>query len=79
MKVTVNSLIMNFNTMNQTEKMDKWFKYLNEKLEDDIDKLLVYYINEFSKETDISELEDIDVFQTYYDVISDKFCNHIEG
>lgn len=75
----MNFMIIGFSIMNQTEKIDKWFQYLNEKIEDDIDKLLVYYINEFTKENNISELEDIDMFQTYYDIISDKFCNHIEG
>ena len=55
------------------------FNILNEKIVDDIDKLLVYYINEFTKENNISEIEDIDMFQTYYDINSDKFCNHIEG
>lgn len=75
----MNFMTIGFSIMNQTEKIDKWFQYLSEKIEDDIDKLLVYYINEFTKENNISELEDIDMFQTYYDVISDKFCNHIEG
>ena len=75
----MNFMTIGFSIMNQTEKIDKWFQYLSEKIEDDIDKLLVYYINEFTKENNISEIEDIDMFQTYYDIISDKFCNHIEG
>lgn len=60
--------------MTQTDKIDKWFEFLDKRIEDDIDKLMTSYVEEYSKQIDITELSSIDMFQTYYDIIVSKYC-----
>ena len=60
--------------MTQTDKIDKWFEFLDKRIEDDIDKLMTPYVEEYSKQIDITELSSIDMFQTYYDIIVSKYC-----
>ena len=60
--------------MDITVKMDGWFDFVNQRIEDDIDRLLFQYVEEYSKQTDISDLSSIDLFQTYYDTLVDKYC-----
>lgn len=61
--------------MTQTEKMDNWFDFVNQRIEDDIDKLLYHYVEEYSKQTDISDLSSIDLYQTYFDTLVSKYCH----
>ena len=60
--------------MTQIDKIDKWFEFLDKRIEDDIDKLMLSYVEEYSKQIDITELSSIDMFQTYYDIIVSKYC-----
>ena len=60
--------------MTQTDKIDKWFEFLDKRIEDDIDKLMTSYVEEYSEQIDITELSSIDMFQTYYDIIVSKYC-----
>ena len=60
--------------MTQTDKIDKWFEFLDKRIEDDIDKLMTPYVEEYSKQIDITELSSIDMFQTYYNIIVSKYC-----
>ena len=61
--------------MTQTDKMDNWFDFVNQRIEDDIDKLLYQYVEEYSKQTDISDLSSIDLYQTYFDTLVSKYCH----
>ena len=67
--------IMNFDSMSQTEKIDGWSDFINQRIEDDIDRLMNQYVEEYSKQIDISDLSSIDMFVTYYDTLVYKYCN----
>ena len=60
--------------MTQTEKMDNWFDFVNQRIEDDVDKLLYQYVEEYSKQIDISDLSSVDLYQTYFDTLVSKYC-----
>jgi len=60
--------------MDEIEKIDGWFDFINQRIEDDIDKLMNQYVEEYSKQIDISDLSSVDMFQTYYDTLVHKYC-----
>ena len=68
-------MIIDCSVMNQTDKMDNWFDFVNQRIEDDIDKLLYQYVEEYSKQIDISDLSSVDLYQTYFDTLVSKYCN----
>ena len=61
--------------MSQTEKIDGWSDFINQRIEDDIDRLMNQYVEEYSKQIDISDLSSIDLHQTYFDTLVSMYCN----